>query len=387
MKQSIIIISLLLIITTSCINRKDGKETGHGPYSFSIEIPKTLENSSMTNADSVFSSVEYIPLETRPDAIMGDALRAKLKIDDDMVYILDRGNSSAQKIMIFHVDGRLFDIIDKQGRGPGEYVKAVDFTIENGIIYILATGNEKILKYDINKGFLGDITLPFVATAIAKVDDYFFLHTRVTISGGKFGIHVIDNKGTIVNQFYEFDELSFAHNQQQVLWRFNDTVYAEFHHDYNVFQMTSDYFKTYATFDFGEDNMTPEVKSLSNYTHNLQITNYLHERSYRPPKGLDYVLVNDDFLIVQFTSFFLKRTIIWNKTSGEIIDKPVLSSKRFPVIQGIDYNALVGNRLYTLVPAERITKARDGGFGEFPESIEALRAEDNPVLVIYTIKQ
>ena len=374
---------LALLLTLSCGRSSTPMvDVAQSHIFIDIDIGKSV---SFISPDSVFSNVEYIPLETQRSALIGDPINVTMKEFNNLYYILESGINPRQKLFVFHEDGNLVNVLDREGRGPGEYLHIKDFYVKEGVIYLLL--ENKIMKYSADLNHIGDIPLSFVASAIAVVSDNIFLHSRATITGDKFGMHVIDMTGDVVNQFFKFDALALPHNPQLALWVFNDTVYAEFNHDYNVYQITPERTFVYATVDFGKDNMSDEIKALSNYTDREKIDNYVFDRDLRPPKGLGKVLINNEYLIIEYYSFLFDRYYILNRKTGIVFSGPLGSSDSFPFVQGSSLRTIINNnKLASLVSADRICKYRDKNTDVFPDQLKGLEESDNPVLVIYTLR-
>ena len=94
-------------------------------------------------ADSLFSSVTYIPLETSKHSLL--ASTNKVQIHDSTIYILDK---KQEIIFAFDSDGKYKNKLDKHGRGRGEYLSLDDFFITDSIIYILVSDQQKISVYN-----------------------------------------------------------------------------------------------------------------------------------------------------------------------------------------------------------------------------------------------
>jgi hypothetical protein len=169
------------------------------------------------------------------------------------------------------------------------------------------------------------------------------------------------------------------------MWVHNNAVYAEFHNDYNVYELSRDGFRIFATLDFGKDNLPEDAKEWSNYGSD-KTAEYVRQNNLRPPQGLDKIFVNDNYLVVQYTGFYISRSLIWNRKSGEIHDRAISNTRSYPVIQGATFHSLVDNRLFVLTPASLISGCIENGYGDFPSHASSIKPEDNHVLTIYTLK-
>lgn len=116
----------------------------------------TIDLNQLTDVDtitihysSIVEKIEIIALENQEGALMGNI--NKMQISDDTIFILD--TMIAKKILVFNMDGKHIQQIGKFGRGPGEYLQIMDFTVneKDKQIVVLDVGN-KIHTYSIHTG-------------------------------------------------------------------------------------------------------------------------------------------------------------------------------------------------------------------------------------------
>lgn len=375
-----LIFVILIVYFGSCAEPgSDGNESLSHSY-FEINIPDDLHVSGMIPADSVFSAVSYIPLEYNSDAVLSECEQIKLFIEEDLIYVLDL----RQRVVVcFSSDGKHLKTLARRGRGPDEYSRVGDLFVDSGTIYLLCESPEQIVVYDKDHNYVKRISLPFDATSFAKSNSLFYIHTKVNREE-KYAVHIIDSNGVVLNKYMTFEELSIPNNLQS-MWVHNGAVYAEFANDYSVYELTKEGSRVYATLDFGKDNLPTEAKNWGNYMSD-KTADYVRQNNYRPPQGLGNVFVNDQYLIVQYVGFLLRRSLIWNKVTGEIYDKAISNTEDFPVVQGTRFRWLIDNKLYTLTPAGMISRLVENGYGNFPQEIAAITPDDNFILTIYTLK-
>jgi hypothetical protein len=101
---------------------------------------KTIDVQSSTgpeikNLSEIASDVQYIPLETAPDALM--KFVTYLKTANDKFYI-----STVLEILCFDKSGKFLYKLDQQGRGPNEYVYLSDYDIkpDKNLMIVLTRG-------------------------------------------------------------------------------------------------------------------------------------------------------------------------------------------------------------------------------------------------------
>jgi len=73
----------------------------------------------------------------------------KLLVRNDMIYVLDR---RLARVFVFGMDGDLRFSIKRRGRGPGEYLEAHSFSVDDKYVYILDNMTQKLHAYDCHNG-------------------------------------------------------------------------------------------------------------------------------------------------------------------------------------------------------------------------------------------
>ena len=68
---------------------------------------------------------------------------------DDAIFILESDQEHGG-MYVFDKEGRFVTRIGNRGRGPGEYILPMSFTIDSELIGILDGGMNKLLYYDIH---------------------------------------------------------------------------------------------------------------------------------------------------------------------------------------------------------------------------------------------
>jgi hypothetical protein len=114
-----------------------------------IEIDLFSKPASSVKALSDFANnIEYIPLETTKNSLIGPIIRKTLYINN-RIYILNSGFDG--KILCFDIDGKFLFKINNKGRGPEEYDFVTDFDVssDNRNLTILSSSARKFLTYGI----------------------------------------------------------------------------------------------------------------------------------------------------------------------------------------------------------------------------------------------
>lgn len=142
MKYLYLLIAALLQACTSQVNNILENSDIH-----IIDIDN-IEPTSNLKMSTYFSSLEFIPLETNKEALLGRI--NKLYVYNDTIFILDKVASKG--VFLFdRKDGSFLGRIGVVGTGPGEYSNPGDFTIdiENKRLYLLELDRQQIYEYEL----------------------------------------------------------------------------------------------------------------------------------------------------------------------------------------------------------------------------------------------
>ena len=110
-------------------------------------VGKIVKFTLQKDIDSLPIDAKYIPLETPEGCLIGSV--DQLAMTDDAIFILESDQEHGG-MYVFDKDGRFVTRIGNRGRGPGEYILPMSFTINSELIGILDGGMNKLLYYDIH---------------------------------------------------------------------------------------------------------------------------------------------------------------------------------------------------------------------------------------------
>ncbi|MCR6503542.1 6-bladed beta-propeller [Bacteroides muris (ex Fokt et al. 2023)] len=199
--RKILAFCLVIALLSGC-KKTDKQQTFNGKtVNFAME--KLAEQQNMLNR---VDSISFIPL----NAVCEDALLKqinKCSVVDDKIYLLDYfGNAS---LTVWDNTGTFLYKIGHQGQGPGEYSKITDFDVANQNIYLLDSGQRKILKYNLNGDFKDEYSyngkLEGVNDLIVTSDGNFLLGLDVELSMDNQLI-LTDSEFNIKQVLLSFDE-------------------------------------------------------------------------------------------------------------------------------------------------------------------------------------
>jgi hypothetical protein len=159
----------------SCIR----KESSNASFK---DVPIIIDINSVKKEPLKLSYIQYIPLETSEECLIGYA--DKTLIWNNRIYVADFTNAMA--LFVFDMNGKFLFKIAKRGQGPGEYIKLHDFDIQvNGDIYMLDQHTKKILIYDPEGEYLHEIHSDYYFSFFCLVSNKMY-RSRLVKSGKMF---------------------------------------------------------------------------------------------------------------------------------------------------------------------------------------------------------
>jgi hypothetical protein len=149
MKRAIFFFAVLL---TAC-GTKNLKEVNDLRY---IDVAGGVGKSRTFNLSEIADSIEYIPLETTSESLIGKIFANLIYLENNVLYIILQEES----LKIFNKKGEYINTFRKKGRGPGEYefLANIDIDYNSGNIYI--KGHRKIIEYKNNSEYIRTIYFP-----------------------------------------------------------------------------------------------------------------------------------------------------------------------------------------------------------------------------------
>ena len=133
-----------LLVLSSCSREADNM----------IDLTGVCGGDAVLPSDSLFRSVRFIPLETRPECMVGGG--AVFAMDSSNILVWT-GNS----ILRFGADGRFLNRVGRFGKGHGEHgnIISANYDAKKSLVYIGVGGNV-IYKYSIGGDYVGRLILP-----------------------------------------------------------------------------------------------------------------------------------------------------------------------------------------------------------------------------------
>jgi hypothetical protein len=228
-------------------------------------IDPRLFGSEKINLSDMADDIIYIPLD---NAVPFGRI-TRIKVNENNIYIgdIDAG------ILKFNRAGKFLGKIGTKGRGPGEYISATSFTVDDltGNIYILETSTSKIKVYSPAGRFIRDFI--FSKEIFGLPSDIEMFNSKIFLndySGFAKNIWIVlDSLGKIVtmkiNSIPPFElrkDIVMNHEPGGVFEFENDLYYYNSYND-TVFSVSKD-LKYYVAFLFAKGKFRVPTRFITN---------------------------------------------------------------------------------------------------------------------------
>ena len=173
---------------------------------YKVNIGKALKEAKTINLSEYCDSIEYVPLETRPDFYMGNIFPSNCVIYKDLIYYKGPGGSGSK---IFGLNGNLVsDRIGTEGRAYGEFVIRLGLYINEYTKELVGTDyeNKKILVYDTIGNFKREI--PFnnrittqsntISGPVFPLGKYYMFKSH-SYTTKEYHLSILDSSGNIIS--------------------------------------------------------------------------------------------------------------------------------------------------------------------------------------------
>lgn len=172
MKQTIFFI-LSVILGTGFCGRGNGVGDGEvKPTIFRIALESALDDRRQFKLSDIAESLEYIELKTPPEMPI---MVTHMAVSNEYIFVNSKGD-----VYQFTMSGDFIRKVGRSGRGPGEYLTAIDISVDEAKRQVNIVGGLELYTYSFDGDFLGSVE-------ISLFDDYIVSDSLIYASSVPFG--------------------------------------------------------------------------------------------------------------------------------------------------------------------------------------------------------
>lgn len=283
--KKLTITTCILLLGISCVNEMKINSIGEIP-TINVEV-SALETIKVKGLSDIFEPLEIISLETRDESVIQNI--DKIEIFGQNIYILD--SQGTKGLLVFSIDGKFKYKIGSIGKGPGEYINALDFDVDDSQIRILSF--KKLIIYDKFGKFIQNIDLNFSAnyiTALSTDCDAYYgsgLEDRIIVGNKKghkkFSLYKYSTKNRIT---------PYALQKTDSLNLFN-IPYCD-----TIFNVTKDAVSPYCIINFGKAAFKNDDYIKHSLNKDFNVADYIINSNHYAFKA--FFAVTQDHYILSF---------------------------------------------------------------------------------------
>jgi hypothetical protein len=169
------------------------------------------------NFSSFVDTVEFIPLETNNENLIGEVDRIIYR--NGKYYLRTTYGMQNGKLSIFDKTGKYLWGLNKRGQGPGEYEELEDFALTNNGHIIIPT-YKRIITYDSTGIFLSENRIDIFMSEFTNIDDnnLIVMHFAADHHNNKL-FSIMDNRGNMQKSLFEQSKLEAKKSSFLITWR------------------------------------------------------------------------------------------------------------------------------------------------------------------------
>lgn len=333
----------------------------------------------------------FIPLETSQNSMIGQI--SKLEITDDYIFILDK--DITKNLFLFAKDGKFIRKIGRQGKGPHEYISIDDFFFDpkKQQIQMLDNQTTQIKIFDMEGNFIRAIKTGLFGTygfaPLSKADEYILFG----INDNYLNIFSENKISKTLLPKSKNENTIFFYPSNYMFSSYQDEVFSYVPFSPIIYQVTNADIHPYYYFDFGKNSLPQsffETHDKDNWNKGVTSNKYVYTLSNLSHTN-DYLLLSASYGSSSFSSLISRKN-----------NQPVISTKRYKddltFVLPYPHKIYGANKLvaiteptnwsnYKKAIAFQKKDPQPAILNKLKELEQQVKNSDNPVLVIYDIKQ
>ena len=389
---------LIVLSLTFLFSCQTKKPVATLDQTITIDLTESVE--SQAPAEEWIEDIQFIPLETNPKCFISTTNKYNLNQDHIVV-------ASDETIHLFNRDGKHLKSFKRQGKGPGEYgmIYNIDLVPDRDEIMVADPMLQKILCYDFSGNPACDIHPTFRPANVAPVKGGFFAcylgrqdRSRES-SPGYYQVVFLNREGQITSKYLPFkysmrsaSAIDFSHSGETGTYFFNPD------YCFDIFQAgPGDQFPVKYRFSFGDYGVDTSLLSNAKIMSAAEPDQVLQAKR----TNLRYLTITSN--TISFMGDLIRGeprmgTRQINRKSGHIRFREFDGRGIFGRYAGIpielnpqstgDYFVFSKDAVDLMEILKKLTPEQKKVLSKFKgfERLAKLKEDDNPVLVLYKVK-
>lgn len=361
----------LILFAASCSNRI-----------YEAEMPLySLDVNQRSQASDFVDSYDYVMLETNDSVVIG--MIDRLDMNDSIISVKSR-----ECVYSFDYTGKAIGIVNRRGKGSGEYLGIADFHLHDNEIWILSDMNKKILVYDINGKLLRELILDAPYYSFEIMSDDAVLLCSINCNDKKKNFVIVDSKTG--EEIAAFDD--FENNESVVLNRVSATIlgnedkdmfYVTHQFDPSIYVVTKDGFEKIISLDFNTEMQLPATYGQDSFfnimeaTDNKPVVRYLSTYTKKGDEEiLSFPLFGEYGILGNMVKFKNGKQVAYLPIAAEVDKSFPYLNKPLAEYKGRFVSVLIPYNIKYIEENNNLSKFKDLG----------LKDSDNPVIFFHRLK-
>ncbi|WP_080905453.1 6-bladed beta-propeller [Parabacteroides sp. Marseille-P3160] len=330
---------------------------------------KVSRNDTTINASSFIKEIKVIKLETNSDLLISQI--GKVQYIKGQLYLFDLPGNC---LFIFNNDGSLYKKIKRIGGGPGEYVRLMDFYISKYKSFILDFAKQTIIQYDKDFNFIEQNKYSTFGSKFVFHNGNYWIYNEPSGRKNDYQYIVVDENGKTINQFLPRNFTQHTYNWAGVnsFYENNGVVYLSPRYNDTIYSINQNKLKTEYIIDFGKDKL-PKGDNINSYDITQTDFDFLVK---------DNFYITNKYVIFDLNVKGNREYCIYDRNSKNAICSTINND----LIKDFRFFPRWGNDNYLIeeVSSELVLNGFKSSFQK--EIIEDLKPDDNPIIIVYEIK-
>lgn len=389
-----LILLCALSMTNSCSSGKQ-QTTVTNKEGFPMIIPfeSGVKNIKTIKLSDIAEKVEWVPLETTDSSLVARPKLNTIALVDGRIYI-----PCSMGLLSFSEDGKFTGSIARKGQGPGEYANVLSIAANPAFnhVYLLSPG--KVLTYESDGTFVSESQTPVGWQFTVMNDSIYLMYIHNNTGQRKDRLLIMDNKGDTLQHYPQPDRFEvpngmnwfYTNNKESFLYTYQDVnVFHDYYCD-TLYTVTPDSLSPRFILQMGKYKLPADLRLETKMLTSEKDQSLKKAESYLRPTLFE----TDRYLVMPYTTW----NIVDNKAIPQLMiydrnKQECIHAKNDVIINDMNGNIpfyptarIADNVLMGYMEAsDLIEKIEEGA--ELPESLNGLKEDDNPILMLVYLKK